>query len=174
MKKIYLLLMLFFGAYVFTACEDDPDANPIPEEVQSYIDQLVAGNYPENKLPDFTMETIPYLLQYRNDRTEINSYPVNPISSYYQETTTLGMFVLWTIESIRVKYIAADQLILNFPSQNPTLALRDQSQLQLVDTQNSQQVAADAYFTWWQQSTTVDIFTLRTIDPLEDTPYRWH
>jgi hypothetical protein len=82
------------------------------------------------------------------------------------------MYVLWTIESIRVVEIKSKYLIGRFPSQNPILALRDSTELKLVYDDNSQNEAAEAYYHWWHA---IYIFSdkMKT-DPLGDTDYRWH
>jgi hypothetical protein len=82
------------------------------------------------------------------------------------------MYVLWTIESIRAVEIKSEYLIGRFPSQNPILALRASTELNLVYDDKSHKEAAKAYYDWWHS---IRIFKDKMkIDPLKKTDYRWH
>jgi hypothetical protein len=101
-------------------------------------------------------------------------FPHNPFSSLYGPDCKLGIYVLWTIESIRAVSIESEYLIMGFPSQNPILALRDSDELNLVSDDLSHTIAADAYFDWWENNKNKDFDDFKNIDPLEETEYRWH
>jgi len=92
----------------------------------------------------------------------------------YAPDCTLGMYVLWTIESIRAVAIQSDLLIQRFPSQNPILALRDSPEMTLVYDNLSQEVVAKAYNDWWQNNEKTTFKDFKTIDPLAGTSYKWH
>jgi hypothetical protein len=163
-NKAFILIILF----VFLGCEKQMD-NP---DVETYISQLISGQYESNELPVFNETDIPALLKYRNETTIITKFPRNGISSLWQQECKLGMFVLWTIESIRAIEIDSEYLIGRFPSQNPILALRDAPGLELVYDDQSHVDAAKAYINWWSSSY---LFKDKMkIDPLENTKYRWH
>lgn len=141
------------------------------QEVEDYVALLKSGQYDSFNLPEFKSSDIPTLLKFVNDTTSITKFPRNGISSYMQLECNLGMIVLWTIESIRAFEIESDRLIGRFPSQNPILALRDTPSEWVFDTA-SQLVAAKAYNDWWHSN---HIFKDKMkIDPLKDTPYKWH
>jgi hypothetical protein len=142
-------------------------------EVEKYINQLKSNQYGVmGELPAFKTSDIPALLKYRNETKVITNFPHNGISSLWMPDCKLGMYVLWTIESIRAVEIKSQYLIGRFPSQNPVLALRDASELKLVNDDKSHKEAAQAYFDWWYA---LNIFTDKmSIDPLKDTKYRWH
>ena len=115
---------------------------------------------------------IPALLNYRNETMMITNFPHNGISSLWDSECKLGMYVLWTIESIRAVEIKSEYLIGRFPSQNPVLALRASAELKLVYDDKSQNEAAKAYYYWWHS---IYIFKDKMkIDPLRNTDYRWH
>jgi len=84
------------------------------------------------------------------------------------------MYVLWTIESIRAVANQSEYLIMRFPSQNPILALRDSNELSLGYSNESHQIAAKAYFDWWENNKQKNFNEFKNIDPLILTDYRWH
>ena len=165
--KIFLSSIVLIVLLAFCGCEKLSDNT----EVEAYIDQLISGQSESFELPAFTSSDIPALLRYRNETTIITEFPRNPISSFWQHECKLGMYVLWTIESIRAVEINSEYLIGRFPSQNPVLALRDAPELQMVFTDESHSEAAKAYLKWWNSFTFGDKMK---IDPLKDTKYRWH
>jgi hypothetical protein len=133
---------------------------------------LKSNSYTERELPEFSEIHIPELLKYRNEDLVITNFPHNPISSLYGPECKLGMYVLWTIESIRAVSTKSERLIGRFPSQNPILALRDSEELVLVFSEESHAIAAEAYYEWYYNDMIWE--HVKTTDPLEDTDYRWH
>lgn len=166
--KILLRTIILATLFGFLGCAKQTD-NP---DVDTYIDQLISGTYKSFDLPEFTTADISALLEYRNETIIITNFPHNPISSFWQPECKLGIIVLWTIESIRAVETKSKYLIGRFPSQNPVLALRDSSELEMVFDNQSHKKAARAYYNWWNSSHIVKdkIF----IDPLRKTDYRWH
>ena len=160
-----IILTTVFG---LIGCEKQVD-NP---EVETYINQLKSNSYESPELPAFQPSDIPALLNYRNETMVITNFPHNGISSLWAPDCKLGMYVLWTVESIRAVEIKSEYLIGRFPSQNPILALRASTELKLVYDEKSQNEAAKAYYDWWHS---IHIFKDKMkIDPLKDTYYRWH
>jgi len=179
MKNISLVFTLisFIG---ILSCEKNKscgDYNTNVEnnsEVENYIALLKTNQYDSTNLPAFTYDDIPALLKYRNDTQTITNFPHNPISSLWGPECTLGMFVLWTIESIRSVAVHSEYLILRFPSQNPILALRTSEELDLVYDEEAQMIAAQAYYNWWYTHSCMNFNDYKNIDPLNKTAYRWH
>jgi len=173
MKTIlYLFLLIFLSG--FTSCEEKDKEEISGIDVETYITLLKSNQYDFNNLPSFTDKDIPVLLQYRNESQLITNFPHNPISSLYEPECKLGVYVLWTIESIRAVSVNNDRLIMGFPSQNPILALRNADELSLVSDELSHTAAAKAYFDWWENNKHRDFDDFKNIDPLETTDYRWH
>ena len=140
-------------------------------EVENYVALLKSGQYDSFDLPEFNSSDIPTLLKYANDTTSITKFPRSGISSFMQKECSLGMVVLWTIESIRAVEIQSEHLIERFPSQNAFLQLRVPP-FDWVFDDVSQMVAAKAYNEWWHSH---HLFKDRMkTDPLKDTPYKWH
>lgn len=167
MKSPIKLVILILTIGIF-GCEKQTD-NPA---VDAYINQLRSNTYGSYELPAFTPSDIPALLSYRNETTVITNFPRNGISSFHQTDCKLGIYVLWTIESIRAVEIKSKSLIGRFPSQNPVLALNISTELKLVFDDNSLKEAAKAYYHWWNA---LYIFTGRMErDPLDETEYKWH
>jgi hypothetical protein len=160
-----IMLTALFGIIGCEKQEDNPD-------VETYINQLKTNSYEAFELPAFKPSDIPALLNYRNETMVISDFPHNGISSLWAPECKLGMYVLWTIESIRAVEIKSEYLIGRFPSQNPILALRSSTELKLVSDDKSQNEAAKAYYDWYHS---VHLFKDKMkIDPLKDTDYRWH
>lgn len=170
MKTLFAFLL--FAVVLATSCDDQSITKS--ESVEDYIQQLKTNQYQSDILPSFTYQEIPFLLAYRNDSHVISTFPRNTISSYYQPECTLGMYALWTIESIRLVAINADSVRQRFPSQNPVLALRNSNELVLVSDSASHALAADAYFDWWTNNQNKDFAIVKYIDPLGNTDYFWH
>jgi hypothetical protein len=143
-------------------------------DVETYIGLLKSNQYDSLNLPSLTPSDIPALLQYRNERQIITNFPHNFLSSYHQPDCSLGMYVLWTIESIRAVAIESEYLTQRFPSLNPVLAHRNSPTLDVVSDSVSHTIAADAYFNWWEDNKKKDFGEFKFIDPLENTAYKWH
>ncbi|WP_372948415.1 DUF4943 family protein [Mariniphaga sp.] len=169
--KISVLIIFLFSAL---GCDKDDvvDINNI--EVEKYIELLKKGEYKFLKLPPFTAEDIPLLLQYRNENQMITNFPHNMFSSLMIPECKLGMYVLWTIEAIRTDAIKTEHVFGNFPSQNLVLGLRNSEGLELVNSDESHAVAAKAYFDWWNENKHKNFDEFKNIDPLAETDYRWH
>lgn len=170
MKHASILVMIF--GILLSSCAE----NSLTERdsVEDYIQLLRSNQYHSDGLPLLTHQDIPLLLEYRNETQIITNYPRNPISSYHQPECVLGMYVLWTIESIRAVSIDSKFLIMGFPSQNPVLGLRDADALEFVSDNTSHSVAAEAYYDWWTNHKDQDFDTFKNVDPLGTTGYRWH
>lgn len=174
MKANSILIGLSMLACLTNSCDDNSNNLKESESVETYIELLKSNQYDSMDLPSLPYRDIPTLLEYRNETQLITNYPHNPISSLYRPECTLGMYVLWTIESIRAVSINSQHLIKRFPSQNPILALRNSAGLILVSDNTSHTIAAKSYFDWWNDNTHRDFNSLKNIDPLDNTDYKWH
>ncbi|MCC8186326.1 MAG: DUF4943 domain-containing protein [Bacteroides sp.] len=173
MKKHCLILLLALIS-LCAGCSDevldyyDPD-------VKLFVKQLKSGTYttrsPEGfvEVPCFTREHIPELLRYVDDLTLIASFPLPPISSYYEGKTRLGECIMWIIESIRMggyPSLGCKLVYANAESYAGIYFLSDQDVLE----------AAECYRRWWEYS--VYPHTEWTVSPCLDDPlcgsgYRW-
>jgi len=105
MLKIFILLislLAFFGCK-----EKGNEQTEVMKEVKMYVNALKTNQYYNeySGFPAFTDKHIDELLEYRNKKDIITSFPRNPISSFYQEKCELGVCILWTIEYIRINSI---------------------------------------------------------------------
>jgi hypothetical protein len=149
MKTLNYLIILVSLTILISCNKNDTDEYPNPNpNVEKYIELLKSNQYDSLNPPAFTYIDIPALLKYRNETQTITNFPHNGISSLYAPECTLGMYVLWTIESIRAVAINSNYLIMRFPSQNPILSLRISDELILVYTNESHQIVAKAYYDW--------------------------
>ena len=169
--KFITIMVILVG---LLSCDKKSDNGITNLTVERYIALLEANQYDSLNLPAFTYLDIPALLKYRNETQIIHNFPRNGISSLYAPDCTLGMYVLWTIESIRAVAIQSDRLIQRFPSQNPILALRNSTEMKLVIDNPSQEIAAKAYNDWWENNEQKDFNSFKSVDPLAGTSYNWH
>src|SRR5699024_10689469 len=110
-------IVIFLALIPFFSCDKETeDLSKV--SVDRYIELLKQGNYDALDLPDFSFQDIPALLNYRNETRVITGFPYNGLSSYHTEECSLGMYVLWTIESIRTAAVGHDSFR-KFPSLNP-------------------------------------------------------
>jgi len=166
-------MIFLLSLAVFSGCDRETSMDFGNKEVDNYVQSLLAGQC-KSGLPAFTEKDIPALLKYRDDTRIIKNFPYNPISSYCCFDCRLGMYVLWTIESIRANSTGGKNVILGYPSQTPILALRDATSLILVDDDESHKTAAQAYYHWWRSNDNKKFDTFNMTDPLANTKYRWH
>ena len=170
MKRTGIAIFLLF-LLVFAGCKDESESPNM--SVERYVELLKTGKYDDWKLPAFSAKDIAELLAYRNDTRMISNFPVNPISSSWNPEISLGMYVLWTIESIRAGAVESEGLIGSFPSQNPVV--KNRYDFSFIEQNPQVQTAvADAYFEWWEGNKGKDFSQFHQIDPLGSTDYRWH
>lgn len=165
MKAINSLLILILFV-ISSGCEKQNS-----QDAEIYISLLKSGKFDYYDLPDLKASDIPTLLNYVNSTTTLTKFPRNGASSFMQAECSLGMIVLWTIESIREVEIGSDRLIGRFPSLNPVLAFKQPPYDWIFDN-SAQSVAAKAYKDWW--NSTYIFRDKMKIDPLESTPFMWH
>ncbi len=170
MKRIYILVILLLLNIV--SCRED-DTQKDKSAVDVYIERLQSGQYDAMELPPFIAETIPDLLKYINNTKRITQFPRNPLSSFSSPDCTVGLYALWTIESIRVTYTQNDQFPGRFPSLSPHLAEQTEDGLVRIHSSVAQQAVANTYEAWWNRSQQVGFYDLMEINPLESTDYRW-
>jgi len=142
--------------------------------VDRYVKLLKANKYNNTHLPAFTLEDIDELLKYRNEKALISNYPRNNLSSIYQHEVELGIFILWTIEAIRLSSITGLTGI--FPSLVPAFIPRNAEYYDAEKQQEARQVASNAYYNWWRLGgiTGASFGAWLNIDPLGDTDFKWH
>lgn len=168
----YPLLLIFLISLI--SCDKNESVTTNSLDVKTYIELLKSGQYDSIYLPVFTYKDIPDLLEYRNETQIITKFPHNPVSSLYAPECKLGMYVLWTIESIRAGSVNDARRIMRFPSLNPILRLRNSPELNLIYDDISRTVAAKAYYDWWTDNKNKNFEDFNSIDPLENTAYEWH
>ncbi|RAI83847.1 DUF4943 family protein [Algoriphagus yeomjeoni] len=169
--KTLKILLICFCLFSIVGCEDDSDPSNI--SVERYVELLKQGKYNADQLPDFSSGDIPALLAYRNESLLINNFPVNTLSSSLTLECTLGMFVLWTIESIRARAINSEFLFHTFPSQNPVVDNKvDFGWIEQSDAVRAS--VAQSYFDWWESNKDKDFDEFKDIDPLASTAFKWH
>ena len=167
----FLIILLSLTSLMSCKKKDNKEGGNIT--VEKYVELLKSNRYNYSDLPEFTYLDIPALLKYRNETQFIIDFPHNSISSFYGEDCKLGIYVLWTIESIRGVAINSEYLIMRFPSQNPILALRDSNELISVNIIELHEVAAKAYFDWWENNKLKNFNEFKNIDPLQNKGYKW-
>jgi hypothetical protein len=168
------LKILIFCVSLISILGCDKDSEELKNiDVEKYVEQLKKGGYESFDLPAFTYNDIPALLEYRNETQTITDFPHNGISSLWMPECSLGMYVLWTIESIRAVAIDSEYLIGRFPSQNPIVQQREEP-FDLESGNEIQEMVSKAYYDWWEDNKHKNFDNFKNIDPLSDLEYRWH
>ncbi len=168
MKNITIIITIIL-IWGLSACEKNESDN---KEVDYYIKLLKMEKYDNLELPDFTYKDIPALLKYRNDRMEIKKFPTNPLSSTAVLKCSLGMYVLWTIESIRITAVENRTSIGRYASLVP--AVTDTNYIHYINqTTEIQNIVANAYYKWWNENKYKKFDEFKNINPLSKTKYRW-
>jgi hypothetical protein len=162
--RFFMILILTFCV---TSCEKITLENMT---VKKYIHLLKSGSYDFIELPPFDSGDIPELLKYIDDNQIIKNFPVNPSSSLIGPDCKLGVYALWTIESIRVCSIVADGHPFRFPSGNPILIFKI-ADSGVPDNDIAHQTVSNAYKDWWNSNN--DFQQIKNTNPLENTDYRW-
>lgn len=171
MKLTRLLIGLIF-LYSLSGCDRKGDPiNPENISADRYISLLASDNY-DQQMPTLNPADIPELLEHRNNTKFIKNYPRNPISSFYHPECKLGIYILWTIESIRSVAIESEMTVMRYPSLNPILVFKSGEYLEPNDSQAHQTVAG-AYYNWWASNQGKSVEEIMAIDPLVETEYRW-
>jgi hypothetical protein len=70
-------------------------------------------------------------------------------------------------------YVCSFQHSLIFPGTRKPL-INKKYELSLVYSNESHQIAAKAYFDWWENNKQKNFNEFKNIDPLKFTDYRWH
>lgn len=172
MKTVKFIIVLV-SLIISISCDKGNDEEIKNVNVDQYIALLKSGKYDAVDLPAFSDLDIPALLDYRNETQVITNFPHNMISSLGMPDCKLGMYVLWTIESIRAVAIKSEYLIGRFPSQNPIVQKKeDWSGLEYGNEVHN--IVSQAYFDWWKNNKLKDFNEFKNIDPLKNTDYKWH
>ena len=163
--KIFALLLLLS----MSGCEKDYWSNP---NVDQFVTMIKKGTYDSMFIPNFQPKDIERLLYYASDFQKIKSFPINTISSYMPTEFRLGECLLWTIESVRLKYDKISGFE-RFPSLAPQLIIPGGTinpQIASLDDLNR---AYNLYSTWWSDNKTKDFADFRSINPLKDAVLMW-
>lgn len=163
MKTIFINFLLL--NLLLSCSKDDSKMS----DVEVFIQQVKNDKYLADSLPEFTSDAIPVLLDYADDFSEISNFPVNPYSSHGFFKKKVGECLLWTIEYIRL-YAGIYASSPGFPSLIPQLMSNEYpyelNNAQLLEVYN-------LYYSWWYDNKDKDFDTIRTINPLKDSGFRW-
>ncbi len=173
MKALKILVFCISLMSIILGCDKNESEDLNNLDVERYIELLKKGEYKSLELPAFTYKEIPALLEYRNETQMIKDFPINGISSLWLPECKLGMYVLWTTESIRAVGIDSEYLIGRFPSQNPIVQKREEP-FEMEDGSEVHEIISKSYNDWWENNKNKEFNEFKHIDPLIKTEYRWH
>ena len=163
MEKFLICITLCF---LFIGCnEKDIELS----KVDAFVNVLKEDSNERIETPDFTSDDIADFLKYRNDQQYISNFPRNPLSSFYMEEVTIGMYVLWNIESVRLKSIDSPDFYL-FASLNPRIIRVSSGEL--IDQDDILPEVASAYLKWWNSGLVLE--EKLQINPLEKLDLSWN
>jgi len=162
---MHKLLICSLLCLVFVCCNKQDKLT----EVEAFIENLKEDNTESLRVPDFEVDDIAELLNFRNDQFVTSTFPANPVSSFYMEEVTVGMYVLWTIESVRMEKIEDPNFYL-FASSNPRVFTASTGAI--VDQKMILPDVANAYFDWWNANLSAE--EKLQINPIEDLDLQWN
>ncbi len=137
--------------------------------VGTFIEILKENKIEKIEAPIFSKNDISELLNHRSDDLNISNFPRNPLSSFYMEEVAIGMYILWTIESIRMETINDPNFYL-FASLNPRIIRIPSGELVNQDVILAE--VAKAYLNWWNSSLSLE--EKLQINPLEKLDLKWN
>ena len=79
MKTAKIIILIGFFTGLFSCNNDDENIGISNPDVEAYIELLKTNQYKSSKLPEFTSNDIPDLLEHINDKNVITKFPHNPI-----------------------------------------------------------------------------------------------
>ena len=171
--KTLKILILCISLMSFLGCDKDESEDLNNVGVDRYVELLKEGKYDFLELPEFTHKDIPALLKYRNETQLIKDFPINGISSLWLPECKLGMYVLWTIESVRAVAIDSEYLIGRYPSQNPIVQKREEP-FDMDEGNEVHKIISQAYYNWWEDNKDKEFDEFKNIDPLLEAEFKWH
>lgn len=140
-----------------------------PSVVEIFIKNLKEDKAETMETTELSSENISELLTHSDDEQNIYNFTRNPLSSFYLVEVKLGMYVLWTIESIRMKEIDDPRFYL-YASLNPRII--SASSGELVDQDVILPDVSKAYFEWWNSSLLLE--EKLQINPLDGLDLSWN
>jgi len=164
-SRILALLLILF----LTGCEKDHWSDP---NVDQFVTMLKKGTYDDMFIPNFQPADIERLLYYANDFRTIQSFPLNPISSYMAPEFRLGECLMWTIESVRLRYDKTNGFE-RFPSLAPQLFIPGGTNVSQTAGTDDLLRAHNFYSKWWSDNKSKPFDDFRDINPLKDAVLMW-
>jgi Domain of unknown function (DUF4943) len=166
MKTRFFALLILLS---LPGCVTDNWINP---DVDQFVTMLKKGTYDSMFIPNFRPVEIDRLLYYANDFQKIKSFPINTISSYMPDEFRLGECILWTIESVRLKYDKTNGFE-RFPSSAPQLIIPGGTITAKIASLDDLNRAYNLYSTWWSDNKTREFADFRSINPLINAGLMW-
>ncbi len=153
-----ILLLLF-------SCSKTTEQNAADNFMISIINNIYNNLF----LPNLEPEHISTLLKYSDNKTIIKNPVINPISSFFPDSVTVGYIALWTIESIRITEITSNTSEFDrFPSLAPMVRCTNNIHTNRFILQDT---VSQLYKKWWNN----EIPTLQKlqVSPLSNTTFFW-
>ncbi len=174
LSNLRRMAALWTAVLALAACTSESLDYEHPD-VEVFVQQLKSGGLSiqaseeAGKVPKFTYEDIPHLLEYADRLDAVPSFPLAAVSYPAGGGLRLGECVLWTVETVRLGHPASmgcKMVRAEADNYEGVYFLTDE---QLVD-------AAQRYRRWWEERQYPR--TMWTIDPCRDEPlcgsgYMW-
>ncbi len=161
-----IILTYLSVALLFAACNKQTQEL---SKVESFIEKLQGESEGRFEAADFTKDDISELMKYRNEEAKVSNFPRNPLSSFYLEEVSIGMYVLWLIEGLRMEAIQ-DPGFYQFASLNPRVARVSGDEE--LDQDGIRADVSTAYLVWWTSSLSEEA-KLKT-NPLDGLDLMWN
>ena len=165
-KAYYLFICI-----ILTVCCSKDDFDMHDPDVDQFVRIVRDGNYFQEigfELPDFKMKHIDRLLYYLQDTSQIEEFPINPLSSKYTTPKILNECLLWTIDGIRFasKYPSLEPCLIDTSNFIEDFGYSRLTGREIIEV-------ANLYLSWYEEYSADPSEALKTKNLLENTTYIW-
>ncbi len=99
----------------------------------------------------------------------ISNFPRNQLSSFYLDEVSIGMYILWIVEGIRLEAIEDPDFYL-FASLNPRVA--STNSMEIINQVDILPIISNAYFNWWNENIPTE--EKLQISPITNINVQWN
>lgn len=157
----YLLAIVGLLSITGAACQKKKNNSSVTA-ANEYITVLKADHYPRYEvIPKLDKAAIAVLIEHVEDSNLINNYPIPAYGAAYYGPQSVGMIVMYTIESIRIQRSYGASTV---PFVRDTAAL--QRKVTVAEL-------APHYIDWWSKNKDKSADELKQLSPLQGTPFVW-
>ncbi len=152
------------------------------DDIDLFIEQLIANNYKADYPPDLGWEDIPRLLEIANSSVIIDRFPRNILSRLYLQDCQAGIIAMWLIDSIRKNHgkrarkawYVSPMALLQDEEDRQTSKERGQGNEYIpVNSDEKLERAYTAFKSWWENTQDISASKSKRVNPLNGSGLNW-